>query len=169
RRPARSELDRSTVRKGVHRAAAGRGGAFRRAPPCLSAARRRACLDRSRSCRASPARHVRRAAEHLRAGGRAGRPRRARTQAGRVRMVRRSSGSKGVSIMKRLTIVAVLLAVCGGTARAQTSLDRVKLALGERVDVTDRGGVITTGVLTDVTATSVQAGNRELPLDSVLK
>jgi len=71
--------------------------------------------------------------------------------------------------MKRLTIAAALLLVCSAPARAQADLQRLKLAIGDRVEVTERTGVITTGVLTDVSSAVVQAGFRDFPLDSVLK
>jgi hypothetical protein len=71
--------------------------------------------------------------------------------------------------MQRLMIAAVILFVCSAPARAQADLQRLKLSIGDRVDVTDRAGVITTGVLTNVTGAAVQAGNRDFPLDSVLK
>jgi hypothetical protein len=74
-----------------------------------------------------------------------------------------------VIAMPRLMLAAVFLFACSAPARAQGSLERLKLSLGDRVDVTERSGVITTGVLTDVTATAVQAGNRDFPIDSVLK
>jgi hypothetical protein len=71
--------------------------------------------------------------------------------------------------MPRLIMAAAILLACSAPARAQADLQRLKLSIGDRVDVTDRGGVITTGVLTDVTGNMVQAGNRDFPLDSVLK
>jgi hypothetical protein len=71
--------------------------------------------------------------------------------------------------MHRLIMAAAILFACSAPARAQASLERLKLSLGDRVDVTERSGVITTGVLTDVTAAAVQAGNRDFPIDSVLK
>jgi len=66
-------------------------------------------------------------------------------------------------------IAAVILFACSAPARAQADLQRLKLSIGDRVDVTDRAGVVTTGVLTNVTGASVEAGNRDFPLDSVLK
>jgi hypothetical protein len=71
--------------------------------------------------------------------------------------------------MQRLIMAAAILLASSAPARAQADLHRLKLSIGDRVDVTDRAGVITTGVLTDVTGTLVQAGNRDFPLDSVLK
>ena len=73
-------------------------------------------------------------------------------------------------MMKRPTIAAVLLLACSAApARAQADLQRLKLAIGDRVEVTDRTGVVTTGVLTDVNGATVQAGFRDFPLDTVLK
>jgi hypothetical protein len=71
--------------------------------------------------------------------------------------------------MRRFIVATVILLASCVPARAQADLQRLKLSIGDRVDVTDRGGVITSGVLTDVTGTLVQAGNRDFPLDSVLK
>src|SRR5256885_12517977 len=71
--------------------------------------------------------------------------------------------------MQRLAIVVLMLLVVAAPAGAQTDLGRLKLALGDRVDVTDRSGAITIGVLTDVSDTTVIAGNREFPIDSIVK
>jgi hypothetical protein len=71
--------------------------------------------------------------------------------------------------MHRLIVAAVFLLACSAPALAQGSLERLKLSIGDRVDVTERSGVITTGVLTDVTSATVQAGNRDFPIDTVLK
>jgi len=71
--------------------------------------------------------------------------------------------------MKRLTIAALLLLACSAPARAQADLRRLKLAIGDSVEVTERNGVITTGVLTDVSSATVQAAFRDFPLDTVLK
>jgi hypothetical protein len=71
--------------------------------------------------------------------------------------------------MQRLIIAASVLFACSAPASAQPSLDRLKIAIGDRVEVTERTGVITTGVLTDVSDTMVQAGNREFPIGTVLK
>jgi hypothetical protein len=71
--------------------------------------------------------------------------------------------------MQRLIMAAAILLATSVSARAQADLQRLKLSIGDRVAVTDRGGVITSGVLTDVSGTMVQAGNRDFPLDSVLK
>lgn len=71
--------------------------------------------------------------------------------------------------MPRLMLAALILFACSAPARAQASLERLKLSLGDRVEVTERSGVITTGVLTDVTGAMVQAGNRDFPIDTVLK
>jgi hypothetical protein len=71
--------------------------------------------------------------------------------------------------MQRLIIAASIVFTCSSPASAQTSLDRLKIAIGDQVELTERTGVITTGVLTDVTDTTVQAGNREFPIGTVLK
>ena len=71
--------------------------------------------------------------------------------------------------MQRLMIAVLILLASSAPARAQADLQRLKKSIGDRVDVTDRGGVITTAVLTDVSGATIQAGNRDFPLDNVLK
>lgn len=71
--------------------------------------------------------------------------------------------------MKRVAFALMFTIFFALPTRAQSDPTRLKLAIGDTVDVTERTGVITTGVLTNVTASAIEAGNREFPVDSILK
>lgn len=55
------------------------------------------------------------------------------------------------------------------SASAQDDLARVRLLVGEPVDVTESNGTMISGVLSNVTPALITLGGHEMPIDSVLK
>jgi hypothetical protein len=68
------------------------------------------------------------------------------------------------------TLAACALVLCSvRSAPAQDDLARVRLLVGDPIDVTESNGTVISGVLSNVTPAVIALGGHEMPIDSVLK